>query len=709
MIPSKERLAVGIMKTNDYQEAVTYLQKEPDVELLSHAYSIANSELGSFYRHCREAYDDRRNWWPGKSRDLRKGGADAFPWEGASDLESHVIDERITRLVSLFMSSLNRSSIRAFPVEVNDLGEAKLVSNFLKWMSTSGYIPRFKREMELGANYLLERGIMITHCGWIKGDKKFKQRLVLADIAQAAPELAEQIINGEDEQVIVALQSALKGVQKKDAKKALKQLRKTGEAEVSTIRRQVNSPTVKTLGPDGDWIFPSYTTDPQRAPHAFWKTYYTAQELLQKVSTDGWNADWVDHVIETKKGVGIDPTQVEQEGQSTRTTSFPNYKAADLVEVIHGYQRLIDEVDDSEGIYLTVFHPSFSGDSGVDVPSHAKFELLNGYEEYPVVVTRLSEDTKRMYDTTNVPELLRGIQTQVKVERDSRMDANSMATLPPLMHPVGQAPTDWGPGRRVPERRPGSIRFGDKPQYNPGSVEMEQTLQDQADRLMGLDEESQISSVRRQFLTDKFLQHAAEVLALCYKNFQRFGPDEVFFQVTGVADPQKISKGDPSSSFDVTINFDTLQADPEAQEKKLQQFASLIAMDTSGRIDREALLTVMAQAVDPVMADAIIMPAEQAQDQIKKDITDDLAKIHAGMEVPARANGAQVAMQIIQQYAQQPDIAEQLQSNEAFAKRLETYAKQYQFAIQQNQNAEIGRIGTQPAAIGQVRTQDMAQ
>ena len=535
--------------------------------------------------------------------------------------------------------------------------------------------------MELGANYLLERGIMITYCGWTKGDKRFKQSLVLSEIAQTSPEIAQLIINGEDDQVIEMLQSALEGVQIKDAKKALNELRKTGEAEVSTIRRQVNCPTVKTLGPDGDWIFPSYTTDPQRAPQAFWKTYYTAQELLQKVSTDGWDEDWVDYVIDTKKGIGVNPTQVEQEGQSTRTTSFPNYNAADLIEVIYGYQRLIDEKDNSEGIYCTVFHPEFSGDLGGGIKGYAKFGLLNGYENYPVIVTRLSEDTKRLYDTNNVPELLRGIQNQVKVERDSRMDSNSMSTLPPLMHPVGQAPSDWGPGRYVPERRPGSIRFGDSPSYNPGSVEMERTLQDQADRLMGLDEDSQISSTRRQFLVDKFLQHAAEVLALCYKNFQRFGPDEIFFQVTGVADPQKLSKGDPNRDFDVT----------------------------TGRINREALLSVIAQGIAPQMADAIIMPAEEAQDKIQKDITDDLAKIFAGIEVPARPNGAQVAMQIIKQYAQQPDIAERLEGDKAFAARLEKYAKQYQFAMQQVQNAEIGKIGTQPATVGESKTQYMAQ
>ena len=160
----------------DYSKAITYVGKEPDIEALRQAYQTTDTELESYYDLCRTSYDDRRNWWPGKSRDLRKHGADAFPWDGASDLESHVIDERVTRLVSLFMSALNRANIQAFPVEVADVPRAKVVSNFLKWMTTSGYIPRFKREAELAANYFLERGVMITYCGWLMEDRTFKQK-----------------------------------------------------------------------------------------------------------------------------------------------------------------------------------------------------------------------------------------------------------------------------------------------------------------------------------------------------------------------------------------------------------------------------------------------------------------------------------------------------------------------------------------------------
>jgi hypothetical protein len=308
-----------------------------------------------------------------------------------------------------------------------------------------------------------------------------------------------------------------------------------------------------------------------------------------------------------------------------------------------------------------------------------------------------------------IPSILRGIQNQVKIERDSRIDRNSLATVPPIFHPVGQAPTDYGPGRYIPYRRKGDIDFGPTPSYNQGSLEMEKTLEQQADRLVGLDESSSISQIKKQFLVDKFLTHCAEVISQCYRCFQRFGPDQIFFRVTGVPDPQTFNKGNADENFDVTISYDVLNTDPESQEKKLNQMVSLLQLDRNGRINVDNLLTLAAASVDPVLADGVLEPVQVAQEKLLKDITDDLSKIYSGIEVPARPSAAQAALQIIQQYSQQPDIQKRLQEDEAFAQRLQKYAGQYQFAVQQAQNAQIGRVGTAPAQMGEVQTQGMQQ
>ena len=373
------------------------------------------------------------------------------------------------------------------------------------------------------------------------------------------------------------------------------------------------------------------------------------------------------------------------------------------MDVVYCYQRLFDREEGSQGIYCTIFNPLIAG-SG-DKKPYAKFELLNGLDEYPFRVTRLSEDNKRLYDLQTIPELLRGIQWCVKIERDSRIDRNSMATLPTLLHPKGQPPPDIGPGRKVGRSRPGEFEYMQAPQFNPGSVEIENTQLATADKLVGLDIENPLSSSRRQFLIDKFLNHVRDVIKSAFKAYQRYGPDQVFFQVTGVPDPMTFDKGSPDEDFHVIVAFDVQSTDPESMEKKLASIAQILPMDRNGRIDIDKYVEFVANAIDPMLADAILQPVEVSQQKMVKDVTDDLTKISSAIEVGARPNGAQIALQLIQQYAQQPDVAQRLQQDKMFAERLQKYAGQYQFALQQTQNAEIGRIGTAPAAVGSTSTQ----
>jgi hypothetical protein len=238
-------------------------------------------------------------------------------------------------------------------------------------------------------------------------------------------------------------------------------------------------------------------------------------------------------------------------------------------------------------------------------------------------------------------------------------------------------------------------------------MEMESTLNELADKLVGLSPKDVASSIKRQHIVDKFLGHMQEVIKMAFKCYQRFGQPQVWFRVTGVPDAMQFDKGSAEENFDIIIAYDALNSDPETQESKLGQLASLMQFDKNGRINIDAFLDIAAAAIDPIAADAILQPAEQAQQQVVKMVTDDLTKIFSGIEMPARPNGAQIALQIIQQYAAQPDITQRLQQDEIFQQRLTKYASQYQFQMQQANNAQIGRVGTQPAAVGSVDTQSM--
>jgi hypothetical protein len=684
--------------TEEQEESMIYAEDGPNVMALADAYDKCLIDLEEYFEACLRSYDDRRNLWEGKSDDLRKQGPNAFPWQGASDIEVNVVGERIDAFVAILDQALQRSHIKAFPTSMASMPRASMVSGFLKWMRST-YIPNFRQQMELGANYLLEKGLMVSYVGWKREKRTYLQRVSIEEIAQVSPDLAELIASGaDDEMVLGMLQTAFPDLSDKRAKKAIMDLRKKGLAEVSVPRTSVDCPVVYSCAPDGEVLFPSYVTDPQRAPYVFWRTFLTAQELEKKVATEGWDADWVENAIERLRG----KDSMYLDGEKLKTIDrLPITDDNDLVMVVYGYQRLIDEEDGSEGIYCTVFHPTTEG--------YAKHELLNGYDDYPFVVTRLSNDQKRMYETQTFSDILRGAQMQIKTERDSRIDRASLATLPPLLHPAGRPPSDWGPGVRVPYRRLGEIQWGPPPPADNGSVEVEVSMTAQADRAVGLDMSNPISASRQQFVVSKFLDHVRDVLNMAWKLYQRMGPDEVFFQVTGNPNPQVMTKGSADENFSIVVNFDSQSNDPETAETQLKNMVSLVQLDRNGIMDVNKLLEFTASSINPIFADYVLQPAEEAQQKVAKNVTDDLAKIFAGIEVPAQPNGAQMAMQMIQAYVQQPDIMQRAQQDEAFGARLQKYASQYEMMLMQAQNAEIGRIGTAPAQMGGVQTQQMQQ
>ena len=680
-----------------------FAEAKPDPEKLRQAYEYTIAEVTHYAEQCRASFDDRRCYWPGKSNDLRKHGSEAFPWDGASDMEVPIIAEKMNTYVSMCMAALRRSNIRAYPVEMGDTGRAKVVSSFLKWMA-SNYIEDFYRNMEANANWLFEKGMIVSYVGWHSETRTYLQELNLEQIAQASPELAQIIVNGEDDEALIDMfRQQYPALIEKRAKKALKELRTTGVSKLPVSKRKIDAPLVTAVPADGDVFFPPYTIEPQEATQIFYRVYMTPQQLHQKATTDGWDQSWVDHVIKYYRGKTNYQlnSQYNNRINSGFGSQYPN--DTDFVEVVYCFQRLIDKEDGSEGIYCTVLHPEWTGEP--EDRRVAKFELLNGLEDYPFVVTRLSEQSRRLYDVETFGDLLRGIQWQVKIERDSRVDKASVTTAPTMTGPAGRPPPDIGAGRYIGERRKGEYGYLTTPQWTPDSVEIEKVLIQQGNELVGLDVESPLSTFKQQFYVDKFLTHVRDVLRMGFKMYQLYGPDELIFRVTGVSDPQKFQKGDPNENFDIVVSFDTQNSDPEFQEKKLGQMVNLMAMDKNGKINPDKMVEVGANAIDPVLADAVVEPGDVSQDRVVKQVSDDLTKIYAGIERPGMANGQQIALSVIEQYAQQPDIMERLQSDEGFAERLQKYAQQMQFDLQQMQNAQIGREGTAPASVGQVPTQ----
>mgnify|MGYP000435577448 CR=1 FL=1 len=320
------------MSIDEESEELTYYQREPDIETLTSAYQRTLSDLGPYFDLCRRSYDDRHNKWPGKNDEFQKTGPKAFPWKGAADMEAQTINLVMIQLVSMMMTAFQRGNVRAYPVNVKDMRRAEEVSGFLRWMKGSGYIKGLQREAEKAVNYLLEKGILVTYVGYRKEDRRFLQKVDLNELAIAAPPVYEILANEtNEEQAIVLLRAQFPNLNRRRAKKSLRELRENGTTEIPTVRRDVDGPEIKTLAPDGDFVFPSYVTDPQQAPYCFYRAFYTPQQLLMKQKTEDWDKGWVDYCIEHFTGDLPDQETASMEDGPTDRSVSSDYN--DVVEV----------------------------------------------------------------------------------------------------------------------------------------------------------------------------------------------------------------------------------------------------------------------------------------------------------------------------------------------------------------------------------------
>lgn len=685
-----------------------YVASQPDINEIKKDYDADVTDLTAYVTQCQDSYNNRNANWVGKNNQLIKSGDDAFPWDGASDTEVRLIEQCITTYVGMMMNALSQSNIRAYPTESSDIKKAGIISSFLKYMQKS-YIKGFTSECETAANNLLEKGIAITYVDWEMKSRTHDEEFNLSLIEQVAPDLYELLADeSRDEETIAMMTDMFDYIDVKKAKSALKELRDYGVAKIPVAKKDISRPFVETKFADIDIVIPSYVTDVQRSPRVHMRAFLTPQEVENCVTTKGWDAEVAEDLIENYRGFdysGMNQTTYSslRASQSRGGSTYGMngmVDSKDLIEIVYTYRRLIDEKSGSEGIYLTVWNPRLTS-------GYLSNELMSGYDEYPFVLTRLSQAGKRIYDVNTFGDFLRGPQKAMKTLRDGASDQTSLSVAPPLLHPVGRPPTQMGAGAWIGVRANDTYRYMDTPNTAGQASSLEKYIQQEAMSLVGLNEESQLSTQRQQFFVDKFLTHCSSILKLAYKAFLVFGPDEKFFRVTGYPNELSIYKSPEDEEIDVCISFDVQSRDPDKMKDKVSSILELARNSPSNTFNLQAAEQLAVNIIDPSIADMIIQPEGQGQEEMVKDVTDDLTKIFAGIPVGARPNGGEIAMKVIQDYTSGQGVQARLQGDQEFATNLQNYAAQYQQQAVQQQNAQIGKLGTAPAQMGGTSTQNI--
>ena len=681
------------------ENEVQIFEDKPDVDELKFEFERAKANLSTWMDRAEDAREVRYNEWAGKTGDGKKSGPEAFPFDGASDLDPNVINPLIDGDVATLVQALTKANLVAAPVEMNDIKSAKLVTEFLRWRM--GTMDELMRESSIGANYLLQNGVTFFGTYWKQEKARKFEPISLEQIAQQSPELAMAIEDPEMKEGVEEMFYPLfPKLKKRRVKKMLNELRKNGETEIPTEKVVVNRPAVKAYELGRELIVDSNVIDLESARSIHCIHYYSPEALKQKVN-EGWDEAWIDEAIEKAKDF-YEERYSDTAMHYDYGTSYGSQHYEGLIRVVTTYRKELDE-DDVPVVTKTCW---------TDEMDEAGFHEPVGYDEgrYPFVCITREHLNHRLLDSRGYPELLKSYQIAAKTEMDARRDAASMTTMPPFLYSLGRRPERIGPGAQIPVRRRDEVGWMETPKYSPASTQVEMQIRQLCDRVTGRatsPDDAVEANVIKQHLVNCWLSGWKEVLKRIWCLDRTYSGPMIWFRVTNNEQGAQLILDETAELYDFNISWNSMNQDESKVIEKLDTVGKLMSQyDRQGVSRFDIYLRKVIEAIDPNLANELIMPTQEATTKEIIETSNDIAKIASGQVVnaPQGAN-SQLRLQVLQQYISgsdeipATDVQERLQSDENFAKRLQTYAGQLEFQQQQQQNALIGQLGTAPGNV----------
>ena len=665
----------------------------------------ADADGASYIQRKLRNFNTRYCIWPGQTEDGRKHagayGKKIFPWDGAADtkifLSEQIIRERVISLVNAFF----KARIQVQPVESMDIDKRNAAETVLKWLMFQHCLDDLRREVRLAAEIRETYGLCVMAIDWEQQTrvevKSFSMEDAMAMLQESQDPnlqaLLEVVLDPEQEElaaqlmgeVIPALGSTVK----------IRQFREKGFVEWDEPYIFSSKPVVRALEAWEDIIFPIQTDSIQRASFVARRELLNEVELRERANLEGWDKEWLESAVKHKGEMKRIHLNVH------RSDQFLYEQLRDLIEIWHVYRKELDERTGAVKVTRTVISYSITDKAAV----HDIMPYHHGL--YPFVELPRERNTRPLLESRGIPEIVQTAQEEIKVQRDFRVDRASISILPPLKTPAARGKFDLvlGPAMQIPERRPGEISWMNPPAFDQGSIEVEAATRADVDRYFGRMTEAvnpNMAMLHMQELVDSWLIDmklvSVQIMALAQ---QYMTPEEVA-RITGNAQLAfNASPQDIRGRFDITAEFDARLLDNEALGAKLEYLAKiLVPMDSFGVIDRAGLVKYMFQAVDPNLAGLLVQDIGKATQAEIEDEQGAFAKIAAGTEPPLKEGGqnAQVRLQTLQQIIQSnPAVQQRYQQDEIFKSMIDARAQAFQFQLQQQQNAVIGRTGAQPA------------
>jgi hypothetical protein len=650
--------------------------------------------------------------WSGQTDDGKKHsesrpeGNPAWPFEGASDVRNRLIDSSCNELTTILVSAFEKADIRANPNELNDTVVSSIATTLLRWVRDCKMPQQLRKEAELGAQYAMQYGWSAFFIGWQQSISKRTQQISMDQVVQMAQQSGSQallelpqLIMQAPEQAAAIIDAAIPNLGMSEAKRMVKELATTGVAEYDEEYVSKNLPEIVALKPWDEIIFPPEAADLQRARVIFRRTWMSEVELREKITTEGWNPDWVDRALQslgkssTFYNINLLPT--------TNMLVYNGINYTNMVEVVYCYTKSMD--GNAPAIFYTVICPQAASNRAEDTSSWAIHERLDyAHGEYPFVEFRREQLRRAIVDTRGIPELSSTDQDEIKAQHDSIRDHTAFSTLPPIkvVKRIGSI-NKVGPGVSLPVTNMNDYTFMDPPAREP-TVAFNLINRVEANHAAYFGTANALvppikTQLAQQALVNSWLMTWRSVFRQMFALCCQYMSAEEIQKITGAQLPQNISA--IHDEFDLNVRFDVMNMDKEYVAQKIQFLSQIAQMDAGGVLNRNRLTEMMIQAIAPEMAQELVMNQAQASQKMYKDVQTDIGMMLLGNEALYQENDptAQTKLQYAQQILQQNPKAQQaLQGDQNFQQLFENYVKSLQMSVMQQQNAQIGRIGVNP-------------
>lgn len=674
--------------------------------------------------------------WDGQSDDGRKwdenqsDGEPAKPWDGAADTRVPLCDEVINEQVATCVAAFGRAMTNVKGVGWEDASPAAQARQVIDWLVRGKLRAKLGLEVELSAQYAGEYGWCVLHVGWDRAVARESKTVSLPEVAMMAGQmgggfetLPDLVINEAQDETSAAMIQTLYGIYAQaastgvyapelpnltlsQARKAVRELRQSGEAAVPLAYVCRNEPFVRTLKPIEEVVLSSGSTDIQTAKAVFVRRLMSQANLRAEAVADGWNERWVEEACKTAGQVGSWKTQVAAVTQAQFSNASSNWvlvdTKADVVEIVYAYSRRVD-AQGIPGVYCTVFCPAMPASGGEELV--AKHELEDyGHGRYPFVVYRRERRSRVIADSRSVCDIGYTWQSEEKEQRDMLFNRSQWETLPSLSVPklMGVA-YRFGPGAQIPEARAGGIKpieLTSKPANV--ALELIKLLQLRTDNYFGRPS-AEVPPYRAQVLQEKlvtdFLAVWSEVMVLMFALQVQFDPDTIA-TVTSRPWPRDLSPRRILDQVDLVLQFDVRELNPDYLWQKLEAVSkTILPEDAAGVIDRAALTKAKLRMLDPVLADELVMDKGAASQKLFRDTHNQVALMALGNEPEYSENdpSAQSKLQFLRDIiGRNPKYQQALQTDPRFQELVMNYEKNLSQSVVQEQNKVVGRLGVKP-------------